>query len=236
MDLLKRLLTSAIPDGMPLPILSGPLRGSWWLAGAAPGPSKGLSVLINRSEAPQLRKAARLAAPGSICFDIGAHAGIYSLLFSRTAGKVFAFEPFPRNLAWLVRTLARNQADNVQVVPWALSGSTGATRFRTGGHNSEGRLDPEGDLAVFAMTCDGFCAFQNVKPQVLKIDVEGAEADVLRGAAGILSAAKPALLLSTHGDPVKEECFRILSDLGYPKPKPLDAANPDDAREFAFEA
>lgn len=236
MDFLKRLLTSAIPDGTALPILAGPLRGSRWLAGAAPGPSKGLSVLFDRSEAPQLREAARLAAPGSICFDVGAHAGIYSLLFSRTAARVFAFEPFPRNLAWLERTLSRNRAANVQVVPWALAGATGPTRFRAGGHNSEGRLDPAGDLPVFAMTCDDFCAFQPARPQVMKIDVEGAEAEVLRGASGVLASARPALLLSTHGDAVKEECFRMLADWGYPKPKPLDAAHPDEAREFAFQA
>ncbi len=235
MEFLKRALTSAVPDGLPLPILAGPLRGAWWLAGAAPGPSKGLSALPNRSEAPQLRAAARLARSGSICFDIGAHAGIYSLLFSRTAETVFAFEPFPRNLAWLVRTLEKNGADNVRVVPWALSGATGPTRFRAGGHNTEGRLDPAGDLAVFAMTCDEFCASQRVRPHVMKIDVEGAEADVLRGASGVLAAGKPALLLSTHGDGVKEECLRILTDLGYRMPAPLDAPGADEAREFLFE-
>jgi FkbM family methyltransferase len=221
---------------MPLPILSGPLRGKWWLAGAAPGPSKGLSVILNRSEPGQLREADRLAFGGSVCFDIGAHAGLYSLLFSVRAKRVFAFEPFPRNLSWLVRTLSINGAANVQVVPWALSGATGPTRFSAGEHNSEGRLDPQGEHAVFAMTCDMFCEFQEVRPHLMKIDVEGAEAQVLRGASETLRAAKPTLLLSTHGDQVKEECFRLLADLGYGKPKPLDKANPADAAEFALTA
>jgi FkbM family methyltransferase len=236
MAILKRSLASAIPDGTPLPIFSGPLRGKWWLAGAAPGPSKGLSVILNRSEPGQLREADRLAFRGSICFDVGAHAGMYSLLFSARAKWVFAFEPFPRNLAWLVRTLSINHAANVQVVPWALSGLTGPTRFSAGEHNSEGRLDPAGEHAVFAMTCDMFCAYQRVRPDVMKIDVEGAEAEVLRGASETLKEAKPALLLSTHGDKVKEECFRILSDLGYATPKPLDKENLADAAEFALTA
>jgi hypothetical protein len=70
----------------------------------------------------------------------------------------------------------------------------------------------------------------------MKIDVEGAEAQVLQGAAETLRAAKPALLLSTHGDQAKEDCFRILSDLGYGKPKPLDHASLADANEFALTA
>jgi FkbM family methyltransferase len=236
MPSIKRALAMAFPDGTPVPVLAGPLRGKWWLAGAAPGPSKGLSVVLNRSEPGQLREADRLAFRGSVCFDIGAHAGLYSLLFSGRAKRVFAFEPFPRNLAWLVRTLSVNKAANVQVVPWALSGATGPTRFSAGEHNSEGRLDPRGDLAVFAMACDEFCAFEKVRPDLMKIDVEGAEAEVLRGASETLRAAKPALLLSTHGDEAKEECFRILSGLGYGAPRPLDKGNLADAAEFAVTA
>ena len=236
MAFLARTLAGSIPDGMPLPVLSGPLRGKWWLAGASAGPSKGLSILLNKSEPAQMRAAERLAFPGSVCFDVGAHVGMYSLLFSRSAARVFAFEPYPRNLSWLVRMLARNRAGNVQIVPWALSGETGPMRFSAGEHNSEGRLDPAGDLAVFGITCDLFCAFQGTRPDLIKIDVEGAEAQVLRGASETLRSAKPALLLSTHGDRAKEDCFRILSGLGYGKPEPLDAATPDDAHEFACQA
>jgi FkbM family methyltransferase len=193
-------------------------------------------VIFNRSEPSQLREAERLAFRGSVCFDVGAHAGLYSLLFSTRARQVFAFEPFPRNLAWLVRTLSINRATNTQIVPWALSGTTGPMRFRSGEHNSEGRLDPDGDISVFAITCDMFCDFHRVRPDLMKIDVEGAEAQVLQGASEILRAARPALLLSTHGDRAKEDCFRILSDLGYGKPKPLDKSNLGDANEFAIVA
>src|SRR5690606_32957801 len=99
MDALKKVLTACIPDGTALPILSGPLRGRRWLAGAAPGPAKGLSTLFNRCEPGQLREALQLArmSPDGICFDIGAHSGLYSLLFPRAARLVYAFEPFPRN-------------------------------------------------------------------------------------------------------------------------------------------
>ena len=234
MDMLKRLITGCIPDGTPLPILSGPLRGARWLAGSAPGAAKGLSVIFNRSEPGQLAEAARFCAPGIDCFDIGAHAGLYSLLFARRCRGVHAFEPLPANLAWLARTLKANRIANAVTVPWALSDVQGAVRFQEGAHSSEGRLDPRGSLPVYASTCDAYCAQFGVKPSLLKIDVEGAEASVLRGAAGLLRERRPSLLLSTHGDGPKEDCFRYLRDLGYDRPKPLDRPFESEASEFSF--
>lgn len=235
-DSLKRLLAALIPVGTPLPILSGPVKGGRWLAGSSPGPAKGLSVVFNRSEPGQLAEAARLAASASDCFDIGAHAGLYSLLFARTARRVYAFEPLPSNLAWLMRCLKANRVPNVAVIPWALSDAPGTFRFQEGAHSSEGRLDPAGSMPIYATTCDIFCAENGTRPSVMKIDVEGAEAAVLRGACGLLRESHPALLLSTHGDVPKEECFRYLRGLGYGKPKPLDAPNEADANEFSFQA
>lgn len=234
-----RFLAGFIPDGTPLPILAGPLRGAWWLAGAAPGPSKGLSVLLDRSEAGQTAEAARLCGPDSVCLDIGAHSGLYSLLFARRGAKVTAFEPLPMNLAWLGRTLHANRAwvaGKVRVVPWAVSGEPAVLGFKEGVHSSEGRLDASGDQPAYATSCDAFCARFGSKPTVIKIDVEGEEAAVLRGAAGLLKEARPAILLSTHGDSVKEECFGLLRDAGYSRPRPLDATREADAREFSFTA
>lgn len=239
MDLLKRLVAGLVPEGAALPILAGPLKGSRWLAGSAPGPAKGLSVLAGRSEPGQLAEAARLLAslaPGSDCLDIGAHAGLYSLLFARRARRVYAFEPLPANLAWLARTLARNRVANAVIVPWAVSDAEGPLRFSEGAHSSEGRLDPDGGLPVYATTCDAFCAANGAKPALLKIDVEGAEAAVLRGAAGLLRASRPALLLSTHGDAPKEACFALLRSHGYGAPRPLDRPHAADANEFSISA
>jgi FkbM family methyltransferase len=230
----KRLLTRPIPDGTPLPIVSGPLRGRWWLAGAAPGPGKGLSVVVDRSEPEQLREAQRLCRPGSICFDVGAEAGIYTLLFAEVASRVYSFEPLPANQAWLARTLARNRVETAVIVPWAMSDRSALSRFRDGQESSEGRLDPAGDRPVFAVTCDEFCEHYGVVPSVMKIDVEGAEAAVLRGATRVLRESKPAILLSTHGDQPKRDCFRLLEELGYASGVPLNGPSQADASEFSF--
>ncbi len=231
-----RILATLLPDGLPLPICRGPAKGRVWLAGAAPGPSKGPSVLWNRSEPEQLQAAERLARNARFCFDIGAHAGLYSLVFAKTAEKVFAFEPLPRNLAWLMRTLAWNRIGNVTVLPWAVAEKSGLRRFQEGAFNSMGRLEAEGILPVFAISLRNFLAQNPSSPEVIKIDVEGAEGEVLRGGLEFLREKKPALLLSVHGAERRRECLGLLRDLGYSRLEPLGARDLDKADEYCVQA
>ena len=228
-----RYLAAAIPNGLPLPILSGPLRGSLWITGAAPGPSKGLSILANRSEPDQLREAWSLLREGCVAFDVGAHSGLYTLLFAKRAERVYAFEPLPRNLRFLHRTLELNRIGNAVIVPFALAGVTGPAAFQEGEHNSEGHLQAGGAIPVFGITCADFAARYRAWPQLLKIDVEGAELDLLRGSLDFFRERRPALLLSTHGESVKADCLRLLRELGYGRIKPLDAGSEDQAKEFS---
>jgi FkbM family methyltransferase len=236
---MRRLLQAVarrIPDGIPLPVLKGPARGFLWYTGAAPGPSKGLSVIWNRSEPEQLAAAAELSRGAGCCLDIGAHSGLYTLVFSRRAARVVAFEPWPRNIAWLQRTLEKNRVRNALVLPWAVSETTGELSFREGAHNSMGRLDPQGTFPVHAVALDDFLARHGHRPDVLKIDVEGAEAGVLRGASGYLRERRPALLLSVHGAGPRAECLEFVRALGYTRVRPLNARDPDEADEFRIEA
>ncbi len=231
-----RFAAALLPDGLPLPILRGPAAGGWWLVGAAPGPSKGLSVIWNRSEPEQLAAAKRLAQGASCCLDIGAHAGLYALVFARGAQRVFAFEPYPRNVSWLIRTLEKNRVDNVAVLPWAVAESTGLRNFRAGAHHSLGRLEETGEHPVFAVSLADFLDRAHVRPEVLKIDVEGAEAEVLRGGLEYLRARKPALLLSVHGPACRRVCLDLIRDLGYARLQPLNTRDPETADEYCVEA
>lgn len=63
--------------------------------GAAAGEFKGLSVIANLSEPNQVAHVLRILNNRSICFDIGANVGFYTLLFAKYAKEVFAFEPLP---------------------------------------------------------------------------------------------------------------------------------------------
>lgn len=233
MTSLLRYVAACIPDGTPLPILAGPLKGSRWIVGAAPGPSKGLSVLAGRSEPGQLEEAWSLLRPGSVAFDVGAHSGLYTLLFAKRAERVYAFEPLPRNLRFLHRTLELNRISNAVIVPFALAGETGAASFREGEHSSEGRLDAGGLIPVFGITCTEFAARYDAWPDLLKIDVEGAELDLFRGSLEFFRERRPVLLLSTHGEAIKRDCLRLLRELGYGRVKPLDAGSEERANEFS---
>jgi FkbM family methyltransferase len=235
MPSLTSLVAKLVPTGTPLPVLSGPARGCWWYAGAAPGPSKGLSILWNRSETEQLAAAAELARDAACCFDIGAHTGLYSLVFARHARRTIAFEPWPRNIAWLHRTLDKNRVDNVTVLPWAVALDTGVLSFREGAHTSMGRLDATGDFPVFAVSLHDLVARHGYRPDVLKIDTEGAETDVLRGGLDYLRERRPALLLSVHGDERRTECLELVRELGYSRIMPLNARDIDSADEYRVE-
>lgn len=208
-----RRVASKVPVGTALPIVVGPLAGMKWYAGAAAGGGNGLSVCFNLSEPRQLRKAAELSRGADLCFDFGANAGQYSLLFSRNAKRVVAVEPLPRNLDWLRQVLDLNNAANVTVIAAAVTSSCGAGFLEQGENCALGKLASCG-IPVACVTADSIAADSGM-PAVIKIDVEGAELEVLHGAENILKSRHPAILLSTHGAAVKQQCMAYLSRFHY---------------------
>jgi FkbM family methyltransferase len=222
-----------IPAGWRLPVLRGPLRGARWITGAAVGSGKGLSVVFNRSEPEQLAAAERLVAKDEICFDIGANVGLYTLLFSRRCRQVFAFEPVARNLSYLREHVEINRAENVTIVPVAVTDRDGTVAFQEGENWATGKVTESGERTVESVTCDRFAAAHGVMPDLMKIDVEGAEGAVLRGAWKVVAERKPVLLLSTHGESARAECLAFARAAGYGRITPLNAATEAEATEFA---
>lgn len=231
---LFRPLAKLLPEGMTVPIMTGPLKGRKWIVGAAAGGGKGLSIVINRSERAQVGYATRIIGPDDICFDIGANAGFYTLLFSQYAKTVYAFEPLPRNLKVLNRLIEINRMSNAHVVPYAVSDVSAAGYFLEGENHSLGRLAKEGDLTVSVTTCDQFVADTGVVPNLIKIDVEGSELDVLKGAANLLESSHPTLLLSVHSERLRRDCLAFLTGLKYHRIIPLDSAGRLEATEYAL--
>jgi FkbM family methyltransferase len=185
--------------------------------------SRGLSVVLGFVEPKQLGAARELATVNDICFDIGANVGLYSVLFARHCRHVVAFEPVPRNIRFLSRTLEVNSARNVTIVPCAVSDSTGLSRFQHGARWGVGRLSEAGDQPALTVSCDEFVHTQSIVPSLLKIDVEGAEMLVLSGARRLLAEQRPVILLSTHGEGVRKSCLDLLVEMGYTRIVPLDA-------------
>lgn len=215
---------------MKLPILAGGLRGAWWLPASG---GKVLRVLLGRYEPEQTCLFARRVAPRDTVIDVGAHAGYYTLLGARlvgASGLVVAFEPSPRNCVFLRRHVALNGCGNVRVEEAAAWGVTGAARFRAGTGTGTGRIDEEGEREVRTVRLDDYCAAAGVAPSVLKIDVEGAELEVLRGGAGIIGRHRPWVFLSTHGEESHGACLRWLRDHGY-RVEPILGKDVDAATE-----
>lgn len=211
----KRALSGLLPTGTVIPILAGPLKGARWIAGAAAGSGKGMSVVLNRCEPAELERAAAWLTPSDVCFDLGANVGLYTLLFARRGRRVVAFEPLPTNLAFLARAVELNACANVTIVPWAVAESSGRARFSSGGNRALGHLSPDGDQPVATTSLDDFVATYGIEPTLLKLDIEGGEAAALRGATKVLRDLGPKVLIEMHSPQMVDECLGLLKQAEY---------------------
>ena len=133
--------------------------------------------------------------PGEIVWDGGAYAGATSYFFSQwvgPTGRVYAFEPDARNFEFLLKNIDLHNLTNVVPVQKALAGRTGQMQFIMDGTMSAGLADyirypnHSQEKAVTAISFEDACAEFGCVPNYVKMDVEGAEVDVVRSAAGFL--------------------------------------------------
>lgn len=200
-----RLPLKLIPKSAKIPVMQGPLRGAKWIAG-----SHIHGCWLGTYEQEKQDAFVKFIKPGQVVCDIGANVGFYTLLSSRLVGpqgKVFSFEPLPRNLALLRHHVAINRCANVTVFDVAVSGAAGEAAFTEGTNTANGSLGAGGALRVRVVCLDDLLRDGAIAPpNMLKIDVEGAEAKVLQGAKN---------LLATHGKEVHNQCLEILRGHGY---------------------
>jgi FkbM family methyltransferase len=146
---------------------------------------------------------------GDIAMDIGANLGAYALLFGKwvgPTGRVFAFEPAPVPFAGLTAHVALNDlSGHVCVRQEAVTSQEGVFDFIADGIDGENRLTTDhagrAVVRVAATSLDAFCASERVTPTFIKIDAEGAELDVLRGARRTIKAAGSRLALFVEMHP-----------------------------------
>ena len=127
---------------------------------------------------------------GDVAIDVGANVGAYALLLGQWVGprgRVFAFEPAPAVHEALARHIRLNQLDGVvQPVASAVSDGERDAPLVLAGTSGESRLAVPGDsgdvCSVRLTTIDRFCAREGIVPSFIKVDVEGWELAVLRGA------------------------------------------------------
>jgi FkbM family methyltransferase len=193
---------------------------------------------------------------GSVALDIGANFGMMSLYMGGITGprgRVYAFEPSPANGAVLKFHCEHNRRLNIQPVNAAVSNKhNGSVSFflLDGGLHSGNSLtfdrefvpnldqalhSTQKEIRVETVTVDGFCEAHNITPDLIKIDVEGAEILVLEGARQTLIKKRPALILAVHPWWLPEgrtvnEIQELLRAVGYSILKP----DGEPARELDY--
>ena len=146
---------------------------------------------------------------GDTVIDIGAHMGLFSVWaasYAGPSGKVYSFEPAPSTFKILNRTARINHLENVIVpVNAAVGEKRGTTKFYiadAAGDNSNSLVNYGDNIhkeySVSVESVDEFTKEKGVKVDFLKIDAEGAELSVLKGAKNVLTQQKPICILAMH--------------------------------------
>jgi len=202
-----------LPPTMTVPILRGPLKGKIWIVG-----SQRHAFWLGRYEPFLQERMVREVERGGVFYDIGANVGFYSLLASAliAPGRVFAFEPWPRNVEYLKKHLSLNRTDNVEAFEIAISDRVGTSHFAAEETGAMGRLQATGTFPVTTSTIDALIYEKGfAPPSYIKMDIEGEELRALRGARECFLKNKPKLFLATHGCGIHDECCRTLREWGY---------------------
>ena len=135
---------------------------------------------------------------GDIVIDCGANIGFTGLFFAKCVGeqgKVLGFEALPANADIARKNIHLNQVNNFEIRNQAVGSHHGTVEVHNYPNGSVGKTEGSKTINVPVVTLDG--AFVSEKPTFLKIDVEGYEIEVLKGATEILKT-KPKLEIEIH--------------------------------------
>lgn len=163
-----------------------------------------------------------LCRPGDVVFDVGANFGGLTTAMSRAVGPkgvVCAFEASPRIVGILQRNIVHSGCNNVQVLHAAVfHHSHQKMPIFAGGHLNDSLYrsnSPQNQpfALVSSLALDDFVNYTGLAPNVIKMDIEGAEFDALRGAAETIKTHKPFIILELAAEDFRSS--QLLKDLGY---------------------
>ncbi|MFQ5547405.1 MAG: FkbM family methyltransferase [Woeseia sp.] len=196
-----------------LKIRGGPLEGRKWKA------SSGIRFIKGTYEPGNVAAIQKTVKPDDVAYDVGAHVGYFSVLMGDIVGpggKVVAFEPRGLNLGYLQRHVSVNHCGNIEIVSKALGDHSGHAKLETRTGSGTGYISETGDEDVEITSIDELVASGTLPPPTfLKIDVEGGEMAVLRGARKVIEKHRPRMILATHGDEIDAECRALLNEWDY---------------------
>jgi len=163
--------------------------------------------------------------PGMTYYDVGANVGFFAMIAARLlgpSGHVVCFEPLPDNAKQIEYNARLNAFSNVAVRCEALGGSNRTEVFNTSAEPTWGMLSTvgkapvqaSGQITVEVRTLDSLCNAGGLPhPDLMKIDIEGAEVEALNGALATLGTARPILVIELHR--TNEAVMAVLDKLGY---------------------
>lgn len=145
---------------------------------------------------------------GDVVLDIGAHIGYYTLIFARlvgTEGRVFAFEPDPKNFSILKKNIEINGYQNVTLIQCAVSDTTGKIKLYLSNDtklNTVYKLDESKKcIEVETIKIDDFLKDYHREINFIKIDIEGSETAAFRGMSLLLQKNKD-IKIATEFNPI----------------------------------
>ena len=155
-------------------------------------------------------RAGFIPAPGEIIYDIGSQYGDYAILWAkRYDARVYAFEPVVKNYKKMLRNIKMNKAD---VLPYNMAvGDDLAIAYSI--KNNMAHPDKNGAV-IMAPAVDTMVGRLGI-PGIIKIDVEGFELSVLKGAKKTLIQNDIKVIVETHSAQLKDLTIKYMADLGY---------------------
>jgi FkbM family methyltransferase len=212
-----RWVTTKAGEGRVYPIIWGPMKGFRWRRHN----SLTFWYHLGMWEPHVSELIARHLRPGDVFWDVGANAGYHSLLGARTVGPngaVVAFEPDPRACEIIRDQLSLNGISNCTIEEAAVADRPGSVVLRRLPNCLMSTLDGivEGGepLDVRATTMDSMLE-TSPPPNLIKMDIEGAEVLALQGGERLFATHRPRLLLSLHGDKAATYCTDLMRRHGY---------------------
>ena len=217
-----------------LPVLKGPARGLKFRLDLVRRLES--AYFLGKYDTHILSRLNRVLSRGSIVWDCGTYLGFYSAFFARQVGptgKVVAIEPDPRNLARTRENVELNGLHNVQYVHAALGAPLGEVEFvlsdDSNSHlpgcfvgDDEARehwLEREKTQERIRVSClsldQALLDLELPKPNLVKLDIEGAEKEALKHLEVVAGESKPFFVIELHNAECDLEAWRFARRFGY---------------------
>lgn len=215
-----------------LPVLRGPAKGLRFRLDLQNRMET--AYFLGTYESTIVKKIAHICQKGWTVWDCGTYLGFYTVLFAKLVGpegRVVAFEPDPRNMLRTRENVALNKFNNVQFIHAAIGAPVGEIEFilsdNTNSHipgsyvgaTAEEYAKIERVDALIRVPClsldEAFLNRDIPRPQLIKLDIEGAEKEALQHAHRITSEAKPLIVLELHNPECDAAAWRFAQSVGY---------------------